>query len=870
MELFKLVGKIMLDGVESVKSSLEEVSNKAAAVGDKFTKTGEKLSSAGQKLMPITLAVGGLATAIVKTSADFEAGMSQVAAISGATGEDLEALTEKAKEMGAKTKFSATESAEALNYMAMAGWKTDQMIGGLEGIMNLAAASGEDLATTSDIVTDALTAFGMTAEDSSHFADILATASSNANTNVSMMGETFKYVAPVAGALGFSAEDCATAIGLMANAGIKGSQAGTSLRSMFTRLAAPPKECAEAMDALGISITNSDGSMKDLNEVMGDLRKAFDGLGEAEAAEMAKNLAGQEAMSGLLAIVNASEEDYNKLSDAIYNCNGSAESMAATMQDNLQGQLTILKSQVEGVAIQLGEVLVPIVKDVVAQISEWVTWFANLDQGTQKTIMKIAGVVAAIGPLLIVLGKLSTGIGSVLKIGSSLGSVFGGATGPLLAIVAAIALLVAAFKDLWDNNEEFRNNITAAWEEIQTQFGELMDSIMEALIPLVESMIEQLKPIIEQLVPVILDAISQFIQLIGQLMPFILELAQQLLPIIFEVINLLLPLFMQIISTIMPTLSSLLSMLLPVLSSLIQSLTPILEMVIALVAPILNLISQAIQPIMDAILQLIQSALWVLQPILDTLISTLGEILPPIINALMPIIAGIINAIAPVIEIISGLIFVIVETLMPAFQAVANQIKTVLVAAFKFIEPIVQNAMDIFSAIVNFLADVFKGDWEAAWNDILDIFKGIFNQLPALIEGVLNGAIALINELIDGINDITDTVGIPEIPNIPEVTLPRFAKGGVLEDGARTIIAGEDGAEAIVPLEKNREWIARVSNEMQNQGIGDDPETTSVLKEILAALQNMENLPEELTEAMADSLVFKVGNREFARMVKAV
>lgn len=292
---------------------------------------------------------------VVKLGMDFESQMSKVQAISGATGDEIQLLTDKAKEMGAKTKFSATESAQALEYMAMAGWKTDDMLGGLEGIMNLAAASGEDLASTSDIVTDALTAFGMSASDSSHFADVLAVASSNANTNVGMMGETFKYVAPVAGALGFSAEDTALAIGLMANSGIKAGQAGTSLRAILSRIAKPTKEVQGAMDALNISMTNSDGSMKSLNEIMGDLRNGFAGLSEAEQAEMASALGGQEAMSGLLAIVNASDSDFEKLESAIYSCDGAAAQMADTMNDNLKGRLTVLKSSLEGLGLELYE-----------------------------------------------------------------------------------------------------------------------------------------------------------------------------------------------------------------------------------------------------------------------------------------------------------------------------------------------------------------------------------------------------------------------------------------------------------------------------------------------------------------------------------
>lgn len=354
------------------------------------------LKATGAILAGAATAIGAIGTASVKVGSDFEASMSKVAAISGATGDDLKALTDKAKEMGATTKFSASESADALQYMAMAGWKTDDMLSGLEGIMNLAAASGEDLATTSDIVTDALTAFGLTAEDSTHFADILAQASANANTNVGMMGETFKYVAPVAGALGYSAEDTALAIGLMANSGIKASQAGTSLRSIMSRMAKPTKEVQNAMSKLGVSLTDSSGNMKTLSELMEDLRKGFDGLSEAEAAEMASALGGQEAMSGLLAIVNASDEDFDKLSNSIYNCNDAAKNMADTMIDNLQGQITILKSGLEGLGISLYENLETPMKDVVKEAQVMVQKLQNaFDNGGLDEVVSTVGDIFA-------------------------------------------------------------------------------------------------------------------------------------------------------------------------------------------------------------------------------------------------------------------------------------------------------------------------------------------------------------------------------------------------------------------------------------------------------------------------------------------
>lgn len=305
----------------------------------------------------------------IETYKDFEAAMSQVQAISGATGSELDKLTAKAKEMGATTKFTAKESADAFNYMAMAGWKTDDMLNGIEGILNLAAASGEDLATTSDIVTDALTAFKMKAGDAGHFSDVLAAASSNANTNVSMMGETFKYAGAMAGTLGYSIEDVALMTGLMANSGIKATMSGTSLNMIFTRLSTNTGKARDALSKLGIEFFDSKGKARDLSDVMGELRKATSKMNDEQKSSIAKTIAGAQAQKGLLAVLNASESDYNKLADAINNADGAAENMADTMLDNLQGSITLLQSAVDGVKISFGERLSPYVRG----LADWLT-----------------------------------------------------------------------------------------------------------------------------------------------------------------------------------------------------------------------------------------------------------------------------------------------------------------------------------------------------------------------------------------------------------------------------------------------------------------------------------------------------------------
>jgi len=448
--------------------SLEEQANQSAtalqkigATGEKLQTVGNKISSVGQKLLPVTGVVTGLETAAVKTAADFDSAMSRVAAVSGATGSDFDSLRDKAREMGAKTKFSATQAADAMNYMAMAGWKTEDMLSGIEGVMYLAAASGEDLATTSDIVTDALTAFGLSAGDSGHFADVLAAASSNANTNVSMMGETFKYCAPVAGALGFSVEDTAEAIGLMGNAGIKASQAGTSMRSIMTNLTGDVKLSGAAIGDVTIATTNADRSMRSLSAILTDCRVAFGGMTEAGKANNAEALVGKNAMSGFLALMNAAPEDIEKVFGAVNNCKDAAKNMADTMQDNLEGQLTILKSQLQELAISFGDLL------------------NAMPDGVKRVIMIVALLAAALGPVLIIIGKTLSAIGTIMtwapKLAGAISAVKGAfaalsatmMANPIAIVIAAIAALVAAFIYLWNTNEEFRQFWIRLWNEIK-------------------------------------------------------------------------------------------------------------------------------------------------------------------------------------------------------------------------------------------------------------------------------------------------------------------------------------------------------------------------------------------------------------------
>lgn len=398
--------------VQKIKSELNTFKGKVytATVNVKQNKAGA-MSSAGNKLsgamLGTTMQMAGMAGIgfgifdAVKKYADFEEEMSAVRAISGATGDEFQRLKEKAIQMGADTKFSALESAQAFKYMGMAGWKTNEMIGGIAGIMNLAAASGEDLAMTSDIVTDSLSAFGLQAKDSAMFADVLAAAATNSNTNVALMGQTFKYAAPVAGALGFSVQDTALAVGLMANQGIKGSEAGTALRAMMTRLVKPTKESGEAMDILGLNILDANGKMKPFRDIIADIREGMKKLSPDSKAAVAGMLAGQEAMSGLLALVNSPYEDFDKLAGAIDNSSGAAERMAKIRMDNLKGDLEQLSGDWDSFTTKLMGGSIGGFRDIVQGIDNWFVGLTENFETNGITIRSVLdGITSAIKELV--------------------------------------------------------------------------------------------------------------------------------------------------------------------------------------------------------------------------------------------------------------------------------------------------------------------------------------------------------------------------------------------------------------------------------------------------------------------------------------
>lgn len=740
--VYELMAKLVLDSTE-YEQGMKDARDTAENGGGGIKRALGTAAKAGAAALA---AASSAAVAFGKSAIDagmsFDASMSQVKAISGANADEFQLLRNKAQEMGATTKFSATEAADAMNYMAMAGWKTQDMLDGISGIMNLAAASGEDLATTSDIVTDALTAFGMTAQDSGHFADILASAATNANTNVGMMGDTFKYVAPVAGSLGYSAEDMAVAIGLMANSGIKASQAGTALRGILTRMAKPTKESAEAMGALGISLDDGHGNMYSFMEIMEQLRSGFknnlvipqeevtsslerlnaklkdgtltqakydeavkvlmDRAYSAEGALMAEYaamLAGQEGMSGLLAIVNASDEDFAKLTESIEHAsdtmvmtadgsimsmaealekgvewvqefNGSAEAMSSIMEDNLQGDITSLKSAFEGLQVAVSDRLTPAMRDFVQfgrdGIRELTVAFKR--DGLQ-------GALDAMGPII------DQGIGLLFEALPK-------------ALEAGIKLLEAV-------NTGIINNLP-----------KLIEAGLQIVMHLVSSIQKNIGNLVEASVTIITTLADGIVQMLPQLIPAIVE-------IVLTIVNKL---------------------------TEPSTLTQLVMAAVQIIVALANGLIQAIPQLLEAVPQIISN-------LVGAIVANLPQILSAGVQLLVALVTGIVGAIPQLVALAP-------EIVAALAGGIVQGISTIIDTGRQLVDGFLKGIKDSWNGMVENVKRFFS--------NFIDNIKGLFGiHSPStvfadigrnLIAGFINGIRERVSSITDQIRSLKESI----------------------------------------------------------------------------------------------------------------
>ena len=899
--------------LEQTKTAEGEAATGAKKLDDSLEKVDDEARGAKDGIGVFSVAIGNfianvvmdavqklkdLAGETINVGISFDQTMSKVGAVSGTTGKKFKQLKDKAKEMGEKTKFSASEAAEAMNYMGMAGWDADQMMAGLKGVMDLAAASGEDLGTTSDIVTDALTAFGKEAKDSGEFADVLARLSADANTNVGMLGESFKYVAPVAGSMGMSLQDTGVALGLMANSGIKASNAGTALRSVLTRMASPTKQSGTAMDNLGLSLTDSNGKMKSLGEIMGDLRGSFKGLTKEEKAKNAALLAGKTGMSGLLAIVNASDDKYKELTYSMYHCKDAASTMADEMQNNLGGDMEKLKSKFEGVQLELYRKLEPALRNAAQTAKSLLFGVSWMIKHSTEIIAALAGMAAALGAYiayttaikvmeegwqaLTIVQKAAAAAQWALNVAQS--------ASPIGWLAIALVGLVTAFVILWKKSKTFRNFWLGMWKKIKKAAGPVLDDIKKYFTSLKKEWAKtwkSLKPILNAVQKKFISAWKTIKAVWKKAAPFF-DLVWKAIKLIFKGV-------VVYFTTIFKAAFLAIKLIWTGLNKFFRGIVAGIKLIFV---DIPNYFRAKFAAAFTAIKEALSGVaafftnLWtqIKAPFLEA-DKWFREKFTAAASAVKSAFAGVKKFFADIGDAIKNAFGNVDKMCKEKFEAAKDAIHEQFDGLVQYFKDIWKGIKKVFSGktVKNFFGDkfgdgydavkdafkkikgwfsdkweavkgvftakkegvkaFFKSKFEDGYNAIKDVFnnlkkflagvwgkikdtfksigsklggsvgsaiKGAINTIIGKAEKVLGGAIDLVNGALKPLRSLVKSITEKDIGTVKKIKFPRLAQGGVLKRGQTGYLEGS-GAEAVVPLEKNTQWIRRVAAAMKTE-----------------------------------------------------
>lgn len=755
--------------------SMRRMSNEAKKAGKGIQSAGNVIQSAGKSMTKaITAPIAGVGIAAVKTAADYESAMSNVKAITGATGNDFKQLEQLGKDLGASTAWSAKEVADAMQYTGMAGWTAADNVSGLKGILDLASASGTELARTSDIMTDAISAFGYQASDSAKFADTMTKACTSANVSVDTLGESYKYCGAICGTMGYSIEEVTTSLAVMGNMGIKGSQAGTTLKNAISNMAAPTKAMQTAMKDLGISIVNQDGSMKAWGDVIKNLQSSFQGLTQDQQAAYAKQLFGKESMAGMLSIINTSTDDYNSLSDAIKNSGGAADQAAKTQLDNLNGQLTLLKSALEGAAITIGDKLTPYIKTAVGWVQKATDWFNSLSGAQVNSIMKWAGVAAAVGPCIMIFGKAVTGVGKAVSVFgkisraiSSAGSVMALLTSPAAIVIGVLAGIAAVGVLVYKN-----------WDKLKPIFMSVMDVVKTAA----AGMGQSIKNAVQAATPIM----KSLMEVLSAAVPRAIEIGKAAIRTVSPAVNAIVGAFMKAVPVIATTFVGALKKLKPAFSTvgnIIKAVAPVIKNLLSgafsfagkTIASVMPGINKAAKVIGSVLVFAVKKA----SPVVIRLADTFSSAFTGIYN----IVSSIVKKLQPVFNVIGKIVKTVMNVVGKTISATFHTAANVIEGTADDIKRIIDNVIKVFDGVITFVTGVFTGNWRTAWEGVKNIFGGAFEALVGLCKVPLNAVISVINTAIKGINSIS--VDIPEgIPlvggkhigfSIPPI--PALAKG---------------------------------------------------------------------------------------------
>lgn len=760
---------------------------KIEEVGGKLEVVGDKISGVGQKLLPVTAGVTALGTAAVKATAHFDSSMSQVQAtmgiakdavsdLNGVSVNTMDALRDLAKQMGSETAFSASECADAMNYLALAGYDTQEIYDTLPTVLNLAAAGGIDLASASDMVTDAMSALGMETEEADTMVDQMAKTASSTNTSVAQLGEGILTIGASAKTIKGGTAELNTALGILANNGIKGAEGGTHLRNVILSLQNPTDKAAGCMENLGVQVYDFQGNMRSLNDILGDLNTSMDGMTSAEKQNIIASIFNKTDLASVNALLANTGDTWNDLQNSIISSGGAAQQMADTQLDNLSGQITILKSALEGLAISFGEILMPKIRAAAEKIQGFVDKLNSMNDEQKETILKIAGVVAAIGPMLIILGKVTSTVGSAMKgfsgltkgiaklgvkiAGSSgsitsLGSALGAVAGPVLAVVAVVATLIAAFKHLWDTNEEFRAAITAIWDGIKSKFEEFSQGIVDRLNALgsdFENIVEVLKAIWDGFC------------------------------------NLLAPVFEGAFQAISAILGTVLDVITGILDVFIGLFTGNWSQMWDGVKEIFTGVWEGIKGIFSGVINVITG-------ILDVFLGWFGtswnEVWTSISTFFTNIWNGIKNTVTTVINSISNVISTVVNGIKNTVTSVFNSVKNTVTSVFNGIK---NTATSVWNGIKSAIITPIEAAKEKV-KSVVDAIKGFFSGMKLSLPHI-----KLPHFHVTGKLSISP-------PSVPHLSIDWYKEGGIMAkptlfgmNGSSLMAGGEAGKEAILPL----------------------------------------------------------------------
>lgn len=733
---------------------------KIAANGEKLKTVGDNISSAGQKMLPVTAAVTGLGTAAVTTAANFESSMSQVQATMGVTKDamstvdgqsvnTMDTLSELAKKMGAETAFSAKECADALNYLALAGYDTQQMCDTLPTVLNLAAAGDIDLASASDMVTDAMSALGMGVDESTKMVDQMAKTASSTNTSVAQLGEGILTIGATAKSIKGGTAELNTALGILANNGIKGAEGGTHLRNVILSLQNPTDKAAAQMDALGVSVYDSNGNMRSLNDILGDLNKSMDGMTSADKANIIATIFNKTDLASVNALLANTGDTWDSLQNSITNSAGAAQQMADTQLDNLQGQITILKSALEGLAISFGELLMPAIKQIVDWVQKFVDWLNSMDEGTKKVIVTVALLAAAIGPVLIVIGKVNSAVGTIMtvvpKIASAISKVktaFAALNvtmlaNPIVLIIAAITALVAAFIYLWNTNEGFRQFWIDLWEGIKqavitawNAITSFLSTAWESILSLAQTVWGGISGFFTTLWEGIKGVFTSAWEAISGVMTTIWNTITSIWQSIYDTISPLLEAFRYLFETIFEAIRILIERALTAIS---QKISEIWNGIVTFLTPILETIKNIFQTVWTAI-----------QTVITTVLTAIKNVVITIWNAIKTAVTTVLNAIKGVVSSVWNSIKSVVSTVM-------NTIKNTVSSIWNSVKSAV-------GSIIGQIYNVIHSGFERAVGYVKGLASQAFSWGRDLIMGIVNGIKSAVGAVTDAVNGVANKI----------------------------------------------------------------------------------------------------------------